>query len=41
MVAFVLGHYARFLLARAESPRSSAVVRENRQIGRFSEPFEN
>lgn len=41
MVAYVLGHYARFFLKRVEAPQNTSVVRENRLIARFAEFFGN
>lgn len=41
MVLYVLGHYVHFFIRRIESPQSSTVVLENKQIGQFSEQFEN
>lgn len=41
MVAYVLAHYLHFFFKRIEAPASAAVVRENKQIARFSEHFEN
>ena len=41
MVTYVLAHYLHFFFKRVEAPQSAAVVRENKQIARFSEHFEN
>ena len=41
MVVYVLGHYIRFFVRRVEQPQSAAVLRENKQIARFSENFDN
>lgn len=41
MVVYVLGHYLHFFFKRIEAPKSAAVIRENKQIARFSEHFEN
>ena len=41
MVIYVLGHYLHFFFKRIEAPQSAAVIRENKQIARFSEHFEN
>lgn len=41
MVGYVLAHYLHFFLKRVEAPESAAVIRENKQIARFSENFEN
>ena len=41
MVAYVLIHYVRFFVRRVEQPQSAAVQKENAQIARFSENFDN
>ena len=41
MVGYVFAHYLHFFFKRIEVPESAAVVRENKQIARFSENFEN
>ena len=41
MVAYVLAHYLRFFFRRIEQPQSVAVLKENAQIARFSENFDN
>ena len=41
MVAYVLAHYLRFFFSRIEQPQSVAVLKENAQIARFSENFDN
>ncbi|WP_080801483.1 TDT family transporter [Arabiibacter massiliensis] len=41
MVAYVFAHYVHFFFKRVEAPESAAVIRENKQIARFSEHFEN
>lgn len=41
MVGYVFAHYLHFFFKRIEAPESAAVVRENKQIARFSENFEN
>ena len=41
MVGYVFGHYLHFFFKRIEAPQSAAVIRENKQIARFSEHFEN
>ena len=41
MVAYVLAHYLRFFIRRVELPQSAGVLKENAQIARFSENFEN
>lgn len=41
MVTYVLAHYLHFFFKRVEEPQSAAVIRENKQIARFSEHFEN
>ena len=41
MVAYVLAHYLRFFFRRIEQPESVAVLKENAQIARFSENFDN
>ena len=41
MVGYVFGHYLHFFFKRIEAPQSAAVIRENKQIARFSEHVEN
>lgn len=41
MVGYVFFHYLHFFFKRIEAPESAAVIRENKQIARFSENFEN
>lgn len=41
MVGYVFAHYLHFFFKRIEAPESAAVIRENKQIARFSENFEN
>ena len=41
MVSYVFVHYLHFFFKRIEAPESAAVIRENKQIARFSENFEN
>ena len=41
MVGYVFLHYLHFFFKRVEAPRNAEVVRENKQIARFSENFEN
>lgn len=41
MVAYVLAHYMHFFFRRIEQPQNAGVLKENVQIARFSENFEN
>lgn len=41
MVAYVLGHYARFFYERVEHPQAAAVVQETQMNACFAENFEN